>query len=41
MRVTAKKWGNSASIRILVGVMEAARLHWTIWLMFAKRAGVS
>ena len=27
MLVTVKKWGNSASIRIPVGIMEAARLH--------------
>jgi len=27
MRVTVKKWGNSASIRIPVSIMEAARLH--------------
>lgn len=27
MLVTVKKWGNSASIRIPAGIMEAARLH--------------
>ena len=27
MRVTVKNWGNSASIRIPAGIMEAARLH--------------
>lgn len=27
MRVTVKKWGNSASIRIPAGIMEATRLH--------------
>ena len=27
MQVTIKKWGNSASVRIPVGIMEAARLH--------------
>lgn len=27
MQVTIKKWGNSASIRIPVGIMEAARLQ--------------
>lgn len=27
MLVTVKKWGNSASIRIPVGIMEAAKLH--------------
>ena len=27
MLVTVKKWGNSASIRIPVGIMEAARLR--------------
>ena len=27
MRVTVKKWGNSASIRIPAGIMAAARLH--------------
>lgn len=26
MRVIVKKWGNSASVRIPVGIMEAARL---------------
>ena len=26
MRVTVKKWGNSASVRIPVGIMEAAHL---------------
>ena len=27
MQVVIKKWGNSASVRIPVGIMEAARLH--------------
>jgi len=27
MLVTVKKWGNSASVRIPVGIMEAARLR--------------
>lgn len=27
MLVTIKKWGNSASVRIPVGIMEAARLR--------------
>lgn len=27
MRVIIKKWGNSASVRIPVGIMEAASLH--------------
>ena len=27
MRVTIKKWGNSASVRIPASVMEAASLH--------------
>lgn len=27
MQVAIKKWGNSASVRIPVGIMEAARLH--------------
>ena len=27
MRVTVKKWGNSASVRIPAGIMEAAKLH--------------
>ena len=27
MRVTVKKWGNSASVRIPASVMEAAGLH--------------
>lgn len=27
MRVLVKKWGNSASIRIPAGIMEAARLR--------------
>lgn len=27
MQVTVKKWGNSASIRIPAGIMQAARLH--------------
>lgn len=27
MRVTVKKWGNSASVRIPAGIMEAARLR--------------
>ncbi len=27
MRVTVKKWGNSASVRIPAAVMEAAKLH--------------
>lgn len=27
MRVTVKKWGNSASIRIPAGIMDAARLR--------------
>jgi len=27
MRVTVKKWGNSASVRIPVSIMEAAKLH--------------
>jgi antitoxin MazE len=27
MRVTVKKWGNSASVRIPAGIMEAARLE--------------
>ena len=27
MQVTVKKWGNSASVRIPVGIMEAARLR--------------
>ena len=27
MRVIVKKWGNSASIRIPAGIMEAARLN--------------
>ena len=26
MRVTVKKWGNSASVRIPAGIMDAARL---------------
>jgi antitoxin MazE len=26
MRVTVKKWGNSASVRIPAGIMQAARL---------------
>jgi len=27
MRVTVKKWGNSASVRIPAAIMEAANLH--------------
>lgn len=27
MQVTVKKWGNSASVRIPAGIMQAARLH--------------
>lgn len=27
MQITIKKWGNSASVRIPVGIMEAARLR--------------
>ena len=27
MQVTVKKWGNSASVRIPIGIMEAARLR--------------
>jgi len=27
MRVVVKKWGNSASVRIPSGIMQAARLH--------------
>lgn len=27
MRVTVKKWGNSASVRIPAAIMDAARLH--------------
>jgi antitoxin MazE len=27
MQVAIKKWGNSASVRIPTGIMEAARLH--------------
>jgi antitoxin MazE len=27
MRVTVKKWGNSAAIRIPAAIMEAAKLH--------------
>ena len=27
MQVTVKKWGNSASVRIPIGIMDAARLR--------------
>lgn len=27
MRITVKKWGNSASVRIPAAIMQAARLH--------------
>lgn len=27
MRITVKKWGNSASVRIPAGILEAARLE--------------
>ena len=41
MHVTVKKWGNSASVRIPVAIMEAVNLSWMKLWMCTKKAGVS